>query len=244
MRIMLRRHASFLPGGFALPLLTLVLVFGHAATGCGSSDKGDQTALADGGSPGATQSLPFPASAEATAALGVSLWRVSRPSSLTFLIDGLDPAGELRQQFSIELQKGASGAGDIVVLSRIAPSSARFRAQVKDEQGVVLSNEFLSDSDARQALKFLSADVQTAAQNANGLTSAKTTSTHPLDLLSGDYCPLVRNGGFFVSLALVVGGVTACAETAGGGCFVAIEAGGGLFGVTLLGTLMLCDGGE
>jgi hypothetical protein len=176
----------------ALVLLASAVVFGSVATGCGSSDAADDQSPSSGS--GSTENaLTFPASAETTAALGVTRWSVSPAPDQTVFVGGFDKGGALRALFGATFENDASGEPNILSVSSLLWKSGgvqkeSIRLQAQADQVVILSNGYAKDPESARAMKLVYSDLNSGLRTSGGAPAGAlgTSSVHPLDTLVRD----------------------------------------------------------
>jgi hypothetical protein len=180
----------------AFTLVTFAMAVSLEVTGCGTSPKpfsGTQP------SPSAAPSsaVILPASAETTAALGVTSWGINNKTpNGSVLIAGLDDTVHvMRGLFSADAEKDPSGGVSVSFTTIFPGPPVSITVQSKDGQIVLLSNEFPHNPGAARALELLNADFQKSESPLAGTTAM--ADMHPLDLVL-DAGPLLcdSNGKF------------------------------------------------
>lgn len=151
-------------------------------TGCGASPAADESSdVSDDGA-------SFPASAETTAALGVTRWQLDAQTNETRAA-GFDANGAVRIRFRFQMR----AAGGVVETA--GTTSAVMRFSIANGEYSMLENQFLDRPEALKAIERVTADLRASAQN--GETHINTASLKPLggSNLVGDGGDLVFNDG-------------------------------------------------
>jgi hypothetical protein len=186
--MMLREHRL---ARTAFTLFASAAIITFEGTGCGTSSNAPPTTQtttpATQPASGATDGpIIIPASAETTAAIGVTSWGINnKVPNGSVLIAGIDDAAHvMRGLFSADLVKDGSGEASLSFTLIFPGTPVSMTVQSQGGQDVLQSNEFGKNPDASRALKLLNADLQKSVGPAAGALGA--TGTHPLDILLFD----------------------------------------------------------